>query len=182
MAIQTLRLWRVFRQFGKPLGAIVLAASTCLSAMGLAAPAAAQEFPHIDDALAYINQGLGLGVCLKAPCMRHSVSVIRTPGGYDIQVDSELPDGRRHDRYRAPARLLDERRAQPFSFGADGEVEVPCIVNGCASNFDVKTGKSGFAMGFMSFGRFGGGPDRLHKAERAVQRLIELAKAPDQPS
>jgi hypothetical protein len=181
MIIQTLRPWRGFRQSGKPLGTIVLAASTCLSAMALAAPATAQEFPRIGDALAYINQELGLGGCLKPPCMRHSVSVTRTPGGYDIQVDSESPDGRSHDLYRAPARLLDESRAQPFSFGADGEVEVPCIVNGCASNFDAKAGKSGFAMGFMSFGRFGGGPDGLHKAERAVQRLIELAKAPDQP-
>lgn len=118
---------------------------------------------------------------MKPPCQRHSVSVIKTPSGYDIQIDSQSPDGKIHDLYRAPARLLDEKNDHPFSFGADGEVEVPCRVNGCVSDFDPTRGKYGFAMGFMSFGRFGGGPAGLQEAQHAVQRLIELAKAPDQP-
>lgn len=180
MNIETLKPWRCFRELDKRLGTIVLATLICFSAFAWTAPAMAQEFPGIDDALAYINQGLGMGGCLKPPCIRHRVSIIKTLGGYDIEVDSAWPDGTHHDIYRAPARLLDERKAQSFSFGPDGEVEVPCIVDKCASDFDVKTGRSAFATGFMSFGRFGGGPDGLHKAERAVQRLIELAKMPDQ--
>jgi len=159
----------------------LLGVLTGFSAVAGAAPAAAQEFLRIDDALSYINRELGLASCNKPPCWRHSVSVIRTPSGYDIQVDSQSPDGESHDLYRAPGRLLDEKKSRPFSYGPNGEVIVPCVVNGCVSDHDLKTGKNVFAQGGMSFGRFPAGPDGLQKAERAVQSLIGLAKTTDQP-
>jgi hypothetical protein len=175
MDIHKLKPWQGFRRRGRGLGVLI-----CLVVVAGAAPATAQEFTRIGDALAYINQELGQAGCMKPPCWRHSVSVVRTPTGFDIQVDSRAPDGKSHDLYRAPARLLDEKKSRPFAYGSEGEVIVPCVVNGCVTDSDLLTGKYGFAQGGMSFGRFPTRSGGLQKAEGAVRSLIQLAKTTDQ--
>jgi hypothetical protein len=178
MELRKMEPWQGLRGLGQGLGVLI-----CLVAVAGAAPAPAQEFTRIDDALAYINQQLGLGVgCIKPPCTRHSVSVIKTSGGFEIQIDSRSPDGKSHDISRAPARLLDEKQAQALVHygGVDGEVVVPCVAPGCVLVTDPQTGKKILALGWTSFGGFPTGADGLQTAERAVKSLIRLAKTTDQ--